>query len=113
MSNLLFSPATTKSVVIVTPEFLDINLRFKYSMEHTDITYFNEIETYKEANTIPLFCRVKITSEGNYKEKLGEIIEHDNMTNKYKVNISNNDVAGFNNEVVFENQWFFLKSLKY
>lgn len=112
MSNLLFSPATTKSVVIVTPEFLDINLRFKYSMEHTDITYFNEVETYKEANTIPLFCRVKITAQGNYKEKHGEIVEYDNMVNKYKVNISNNDVAGFNNEATFENQWFFIEEFE-
>ena len=112
MSNLLFSPTTTKSVVIVTPEFLDINLRFKYSMEHTNITYFNDVETQREANTISLFCRVKITAQGNYKEKLGEIVEYDKVTNKYKVNISNNDVAGFNNETAFENQWFFLEEFE-
>jgi len=106
MTNLLFSKPTTKSVVIVTPEFLDINTRFKYSMDHTEITYFNEVKTYKENNAIPLFCRVNITTAGNYIDKIGEIIEYNNMTNKYKINISNNDCAGFNNEIMFNNEWF-------
>jgi capsular polysaccharide biosynthesis protein len=33
MSNLLFSKPSTKSYIIVSPIFLDINYRFKYSME--------------------------------------------------------------------------------
>jgi hypothetical protein len=107
MANLLFSPATTKSLVIVTPEFLDINSRFKYSMEHTDITYFNDVKTYKQDNEIPLFCRVKIITSGNYIDKIGEIFEYNSMTNKYKINISNNDCAGFNNEIEFDSNWFF------
>ena len=107
MANLLFSPPTTKSLVIVTPEFLDINTRFKYSMEHTVITYFNDVETYKKNNAIPLFCRVKIIVTGNYTGKIGEIVEYNNITNKYNVNISNNDCAGFNNEIDFDNNWFF------
>lgn len=106
MSNLLFSNSETKSIVIVTPDFLNINYRFKYSMEHTDITYFNEVKTYSETNTIPLFCRVKIIKEGNYHDKIGEIFEYDKETMEYKINISNNDVTGFNNDIEFDSQLF-------
>ena len=106
MANLLFSPAETKSIVIVTPDFLNINYRFKYSMEHTDITYFNKVNTYNEANAIPLFCRVKINKSGIYNNKIGEIIKYNDNNDTYTVNISNNDVAGFNNNVTFESNTF-------
>jgi capsular polysaccharide biosynthesis protein len=106
MSNLLFSNSKTKSIVIVTPDFLNINYRFKYSMEHTDITYFDKVNTYNNKNTIPLFCRVKIIRNGVYNNKIGEIIEYNESDNKYIVNISNNDVAGFNNSVIFESNAF-------
>jgi hypothetical protein len=106
MANLLFSNSETKSIVIVTPDFLNINYRFKYSMEHTDITYFNEVKTYSETNTIPLFCRVKIIKEGDYHNKIGEIFEYDKETMEYKIHISNNDVAGFNNDITFEYKSF-------
>ena len=76
MSNLLFSEKKTKSIVIVTPYFLDINYRFKYSMESSDITYFDKVSIYKEKNEIPLFCRAKIKED----EKIGEIIEYDEST---------------------------------
>ncbi len=101
MANLLFSKPTTKTVVIVTPYFLDINYRFKYSLENTDITYFNDVETYKEMNIIPLYCRVKVIGNGNYNEKIGEITSYDKDTNKYLINLSNNDIAGFNNSVEY------------
>ena len=107
MANLLFSKNETKSVVFITPFFLDINYRFKYSLEHTNITYFDNIITYKENNKIPLYCRVKIINEkSKYFEKYGEIIEYDKDKDKYLVNISNNDVAGFNNNIKFDNDFF-------
>lgn len=102
MSNLLFSNKKTKSIVLVTPYFLDINYRFKYSMENTDITYFYDIKTYLEENDIPLFSRVIIINNNKY----GEISEYNKNNNKYLVNISNNDVAGFNNSILFNNEWF-------
>lgn len=112
MANLLFSNSETKSIVIVTPDFLNINYRFKYSMEHTDITYFNEVKTYSEPNTIPLFCRAKIIKEGDYNNKIGEIFEYNKETMEYKINISNNDVAGFNNDIVFVCESFTKKHLE-
>ena len=107
MSNLLFSNNMVRSIVLVTPYFLDINYRFRYSMEHTNVIYFNDITTYLEDNKIPLYCRVIITNkESKYFNKCGEISEYNNDFNKYLVNISNNDVAGFNNLILFENELF-------
>jgi hypothetical protein len=107
MANLLFSNNNIKSIVIATPFFLDINYRFKYSMEHTNIKYIYDVNTYLEDNKIPLFCRVKIIkNESNYFEKYGEICEYNKNNYKYSVNISNNDVAGFNNNIQFDNDWF-------
>jgi len=107
MANLLFSNNNTKSIVMATPFFLDINYRFKYSIEHTDIQYIYDVKTYLEDNKIPLYIRVKITDKNSiYFEKYGEICQYNKDNNKYLVNISNNDVAGFNNVIKFDNEWF-------
>lgn len=100
MANLLFCNKKTKSIIIVTPYFLEINYRFKYSLELSNYIYFNDVKTYTQDNLIPLFCRVKINST----DKIGEIIEYSN--NKYLINISDNDVAGFNNNLKYKNEWF-------
>ena len=72
MCNLLFSPSTTRSTVIVSPEFMVINNRFKYSMNHTDIKY--EENTYLDSNK---YIRVKVL-QGEHEGKFGEIVdEHD------------------------------------
>jgi hypothetical protein len=106
MANLVFSKKNTKSFVLVTPYFLDINYRFKYSMESSNITYYNDIYTYTENNSIPLFCRAKIINKvSKYYNKIGEIIEFTN--DKYKLNISNNDVVGFNNLIKYEEDYFY------
>lgn len=99
MANLLFCNKKTISVIIVTPYFLDINYRFKYSLESSNYNYFYDVETYKENNSIPLFCRVKIKST----DKIGEIIEYNEK--KYLINISNNDIVGFNNSLNYDQQW--------
>ena len=46
MANLLFSSKQTRAIVLVTPYFLDINYRFRYSLENADLIYFNDIQTY-------------------------------------------------------------------
>jgi hypothetical protein len=103
MTNLLFSNKNVKSIIIVTPYFLDINYRFNYvlqdSFNNPNINYFYDTLTYKNNNNIPLFCRVKIHNN------IGEIIEY--KDNKYLINISDNDIAGFNNEFNYKNDWYF------
>jgi hypothetical protein len=104
MANLLFSSRNTKSTVIVSPYFLDINYRFKYSMEHTNITYFNNVKTYKEDNNKLLYCRAKITNVNSmHCGKIGEICDY--KDGKYLIHLSQNDVAGFNNELKFDKDW--------
>lgn len=106
MTNLLFSNENVKSIIIETPYFLEINKRFIYSCKNLYNTIFNDVKIYKEENEIPLYCRVKLLSP-KYLNKIGEIMSYDNYTNKYLINISNNDVSGFNNEILFENEYFY------
>ncbi len=111
MANLLFSNKSTKSIVLVTPYFMDINYRFKYSMEGSNIEYFKDVETYKEDNEIPLYCRAKIIKiDSKYYNKIGEIIGY--KDDKYSLNISQNDVAGFNNNIIFNNESFYKNELE-
>ena len=114
MSNLLFSKPETKSFVIVTPYFLDINNRFRFTLENTNITYINDVKTYTESNSIPLYCRCKILSNNTNKNKIGEIVNWRFTNNKeeYLINISNNDIVGFNNEIIFKQEWFFSDELE-
>ena len=98
MANLLFSTKQTKSFVIVSPFFMDINNRFRYSMENTDISYFYNTKVYKDNHSnVSLFCRVQITdNKSSHLGKIGEIIKHIN-DEVYLITVSNNDIAGFNN----------------
>tara|TARA_B110000483_G_C18205204_1_gene547239 strand:+ start:4353 stop:5612 length:1260 start_codon:yes stop_codon:yes gene_type:complete len=102
MANLLYSNKNTKSYIIVSPYFLDINYRFKYSLDNTDIQYFDNTEVVKKDNSkYSNYVRVKIINkESLYYNKIGEIIDFEN--NLYKIALSNNDVAGFNNKIKFE-----------
>jgi capsular polysaccharide biosynthesis protein len=100
MANLLFSKSTTKTIVIETPYFLEINHRFKYSMDHTIIKYMRDVTTYT-TSPIPLYCRVKIIEN----KMIGEISDYNMNNDTYLINLSNS-VAGFNNKSSFKNEWF-------
>lgn len=102
MANLLFSDKNTKSYIIISPYFLEINYRFKYSLDNTDIQYFDNTEVVKKDNSkYSNYVRVKIiNNQSLYYNKIGEIIDFEN--NLYKIALSNNDVAGFNNKIKFE-----------
>jgi len=74
MCNLLFSNNDTKSLVICSPYFLDINYRFKYSMEHTQIKYIKDTEVQYTIYPYSNYQRVKILS-GDHKDKYAEIVD--------------------------------------
>lgn len=101
MCNLLFSPSTTKSLCIATPSFLDINKRFQYSMDHTNILYSNcsnHVSTEKE---FLLFSRVRVVNpESPSFGKVGEVEGYDETN--YIVRLSSNDVAGFSQDFPME-----------
>jgi hypothetical protein len=74
MSNLIFSPQTTNTICIITPYFLDINMRFKFSMYHTNIEYADATILAPYKGEYPLYIRVKINDINSpYYEKIGEI----------------------------------------
>lgn len=91
--NLLFAPAQTRVTVIVSPTFLDINRRFQYCMNHTDIKYFMETH-HIDKGLWKRYMRVK------YKGQMAEIcdiIDNDIITIKY-----GGSVSGFNNTTTYD-----------
>jgi capsular polysaccharide biosynthesis protein len=58
ISNVLFSPPTTHLEAIVSPTFLDINLRFKYSLDCVNV-YYNYNTIHEESSEFKKFMRVK------------------------------------------------------
>ena len=69
ISNVLFSPKTTKLEVLVSPTFLDINKRFMYSL-CVDVHY-NMNSEHVEKTEFKTYMRVKTIVDG--KEIIGEI----------------------------------------
>jgi capsular polysaccharide biosynthesis protein len=59
ISNVLFSSDTTKLEVLVSPTFLDVNKRFKYSLDCVDVTYNNNTE-HTEKGDFKTYMRVKL-----------------------------------------------------
>ena len=86
LANLLFSRPDTKVWCIVSPYFMDINNRFKYSMDHTDITYLYDTRLVHPEGVLPLFVRVKVPDG-----RVGEITQYEDGV--YTVQMSNNDVS--------------------
>jgi capsular polysaccharide biosynthesis protein len=110
MANLLFSRPETQVGCIETPDFLRINQRFKHSMDHTRITYL-PITTHSAYNgPYSLYTRVRIIV-GAYKDRIGELLEW-NDEKGYRVNVSNNDVAGFAHNQIFTEVWITDKDLE-
>ena len=101
LCNLLFSPQTTKSLCIVTPDFIRINERFKYAMDHTQITYSYCTHHVESPANYTLYTRVKVTNpESPAFGQVGEIEEH--LRDAYCVRMSSNDVAGFSQDFTME-----------
>ena len=62
ISNVLFSPPTTKLEAIVSPTFLEVNQRFKYSLDCVDVAY-NENTEHTEHGQFKRYMRVKSHDE--------------------------------------------------
>ena len=70
IANVLFSKPTTKLTAIISPTFLEINKRFKYSLDCVDVFYdFNT--SHIENSIYKTYMRIKHKSENI----IGEIIE--------------------------------------
>jgi capsular polysaccharide biosynthesis protein len=59
ISNVLFSPSSTKLEAIVSPTFLDVNGRFKYSLDNVDV-YYNYNTKHFENTEFKTYMRIKM-----------------------------------------------------
>ena len=88
ISNVLFSPKSTKLEAIVSPTFLDVNMRFKYSLDCVDV-YYNTNTEHVEKTEFKTYMRVK-TKDG----KVGEI--ENIYDNKLLISYTDGSNTGWN-----------------
>ena len=101
MANCIFSKPSTKVLCLVSPTFLEINKRFAYSMNHTQVTYLYNCIHVPSKGKYTLYTRVKIVdTHSKYFNQIGEIENIDNEI--YTITISRNDVAGFSQDFKME-----------
>jgi hypothetical protein len=94
ISNVLFSSPTTKLQAIVSPTFLDVNKRFKYSLDCVNVTY-NQNTEHIETGEYKRYMRVK-SQDGKIIGEIVEIYEKDNnILISYTADASN---TGWNSE---------------
>jgi hypothetical protein len=93
LCNVLFSSKETNLIALISPCFLEINERFKYSFKNVNTIYFNDTR-HTETTYFKKYMRVK------FDKFVGEIIEVDN--NKITVAYSDSKVTGWNIDVSFK-----------
>jgi hypothetical protein len=89
MANCLFSEADCHVGCLETPEFLTINSRFAFSMDHCRVNYLEFCQLAGHDGPFPLYVRVQ-TPDG-----VGEIESYNSGTGKYAVKLAGGIVAGF------------------
>ena len=92
MANCIFSKPETKVLCFETPTFLDVNARFIYSMNHTNVSYIQSCKHIDSGGKYTLYTRVK------YNGNTGEIENYKDGI--YTVKMSSNDVAGFSQDFI-------------
>ena len=109
ISNVLFSPKTTKLEAIVSPTFLDVNARFKYTLDCVDVNYNFNTE-HLEKTEFKTYMRVK-TKDGTIVGEIEKIYDNKllvsytdgsntgwNAQNKYRqIELNMNDVEKLDN----------------
>jgi capsular polysaccharide biosynthesis protein len=89
ISNVLFSPKATKLEAIVSPTFLDVNFRFKYSLDCVDVNY-NFNTDHIEKTEFKTYMRVK-TKDGSIVGEIEKIYD-----NKLLVSYTDGSNTGWN-----------------
>ena len=95
IANVLFSPPETKLTAIISPTFLDVNTRFKYSLDCVDVFYDFNTE-HIEKTEFKKYMRIKTKNNSI----IGEIIE----VKEYSVIVQYTDGSntGWNNNNTFK-----------
>lgn len=93
LCNVLFSKKDCHLTAIVSPYFMDINNRFKYSFSNVKTTYWYDTKN-TETTELKTYMRVKVD------DIVGEItnINGDSVTISY----SETPIAGWNNNVIYK-----------
>jgi capsular polysaccharide biosynthesis protein len=74
ISNVLFSPKTTKLEAIVSPTFLNVNNRFRYSLDCVDVNYNFNTE-HVEKTEFKTYMRVKTKNDPIFdNNSIGHIV---------------------------------------
>jgi len=76
ISNVLFSSPTTKLEAIISPTFMEVNQRFKYSLDGVDVTYNHNTE-HIETSEFKRYMRVK-SKDGKIIGEIEDINENEN-----------------------------------
>tara|TARA_Y100000996_G_scaffold82656_1_gene56780 strand:+ start:4220 stop:5434 length:1215 start_codon:yes stop_codon:yes gene_type:complete len=95
ISNVLFSNSNLYLEAIISPTFLDVNSRFKYSLEKVNVNY-NYNTKHIETNEFKTYMRV-ITND---KRIVGEIEKITN--NKLLVSYTDGSNTGWNSENIYK-----------
>jgi len=95
ISNVLFSNSNLYLEAIISPTFLDVNSRFKYSLEKVNVNY-NYNTKHIETNEFKTYMRV-ITKD---KRIVGEIEKITN--NKLLVSYTDGSNTGWNSENIYK-----------
>ena len=95
ISNVLFSQKTTKLEALISPGFLDVNTRFKYSLECVDVSYNMNTE-HVEKTDFKTYMRVK-TIDGNIVGEIEKIYD-----NKLLVSYTDGSNTGWNSQCKYK-----------
>lgn len=93
--NVLFSKPETKLISIVSPTFLNVNERFKYSLDCVDTNYF--MDTFHSETTS---YKTGMRIQSNELSIVGEIVEVDG--DYLTVIYSDYAVSGWNSQIEFK-----------
>jgi hypothetical protein len=104
MCNALFSPSDTRVHCLNTPAFLDINARFLFSMNHTDIVIHSICSHAPHEGSFTLYTRAKIMEkDSQYYGRVGEISGYQNGS--YELKLPKEAVAGFSQDFELDSVW--------
>ncbi len=94
ISNVLFSGPTCKLLAIISPTFMDINHRFKYSLNNVNVSYFTDT-IHESDDKWKKYMRIKILNSNI----IGEIIDISDKT--LTISYSDEILAGWNNDIQY------------
>ena len=91
--NCVFCNNNCKIICLVSPDFLRVNSRIKYSLNNKNINYFEDSYLDCKKGVIPINTRVKI----NIDNSLGEIENYEGF-DKYLIKLGDGRNIGWNND---------------